>query len=66
VTYEYGLALDEKFGPGTSLFLKKLSEKIEPWTTNELEQLRSAARMGYPVFLTLYEELRSHHFPQHA
>ena len=60
--FEYGLAIDEKYGAGTALFLKKLSEKIEPWTTTELQQLRSAARMGHQVYEQLYWELRPSHF----
>jgi hypothetical protein len=61
VTYEYSLELDLRFGQGTALFLKKLSDTIEPWTTTELDQLRAAARMGYPVYVQLYFELRPHH-----
>jgi hypothetical protein len=61
VTYEYSLELDARFGPGTALFPKKLSDTIEPWTTTELDQLRVAARMGYPVYTTLYFELRPNH-----
>jgi hypothetical protein len=59
--FEYGLALDDLYGPGTALFLKKLSEQIEPWTINELQQLRSAARMGTRPYTQLYFELRPQH-----
>jgi hypothetical protein len=54
--------IDKKWGDGTAQFLDKLSQKIEPWTSEELEQLRSAARMGYAVYVTLYRELRPRHF----
>jgi hypothetical protein len=62
MTYEYGLAIDRKYGEGWAAFLTKLARAKENWTTEELSQLRSAARMGYPVFLQLYRELRPHHF----
>jgi hypothetical protein len=52
VTYEYSLAFDEKFGTGTAMLLKKLSDTIEPWDMIELEQLRSAARMGMECLST--------------
>ena len=54
--------LDRKWGKGTADRLYKLSQKIEPWTTEELEQLRSAARMGYPVYCQFYRKLRPHHW----
>lgn len=56
--YEYGMAIDQKYGKGWAEFLNQLSRKIEPWTTEELEQLRSAARMGPKVYEHLYFELR--------
>ena len=37
----------------------QLSKKIEPWSTIELQQLRSAARMGPRVYEQLYFELRA-------
>ena len=61
VTYEYSLELDKRFGEGTAAFLHRLSDTIEPWDTMELEQLRSAARMGHQVYCHLYFELRPHH-----
>jgi hypothetical protein len=61
-TYEYAIALDLKFGSGWAEFLYKLSQKIEPWETEELEQLRSAARMGPRAYQQLYFELRPTHF----
>ena len=66
-TYEYGLAIDRKYGAGCAEFLNQLSRKIEPWTVQELEQLRSAARMGPRVFEQLYFEMRpAHRFPRAA
>jgi hypothetical protein len=62
-SFEYGLAVDEKWGLGTAIFLYRLAETIEPWTTIELEQLRSAARMGPRAYGQLYREIRPHHFP---
>ena len=59
--FEYGLAIDKKYGPGTALFLKQLSEKIEPWTIPELQQLRAAARMGPRVYEQFYFEIRQSH-----
>jgi len=53
--------LDKKWGDGTAQFLYKLSQKIEPWETTELEQLRTAARMGPRAYEQLYFELRPHH-----
>jgi len=53
--------LDAKWGKGTADRLYKLSQEIEPWTTSELQQLRSAAKMGYRVFTQVYFELRPHH-----
>ena len=53
--------IDKKWGAGTAQFLYKLSQKIEPFTTDELEQIRTAAKMGYPVFRQIYFELRPHH-----
>lgn len=60
--YEYGLAIDRTYGAGWAAFLYKLSQKIEPWETKELQQLRSAAKMGFPVFKQVYFELRPHHW----
>ena len=62
MTYEHAIAIDRIHGKGWATFLEKLARKPEIWTTEELEQLRSAARMGYPVYLTLYRELRPDHF----
>ena len=45
-TFEYGQVIDQKYGRGWAAFLNELSKKIEPWSIAELQQLRSAARMG--------------------
>jgi hypothetical protein len=60
-TFEYGQAIDQKYGEGWAAFLNELSKKIEQWSIAELQQLRSAARMGYQVFRQLYFSLRPHH-----
>ena len=44
---------------GTADFLHKLSMKLEPWDTRELDQLRAAARMGPRAYEQLYFELRA-------
>jgi hypothetical protein len=58
MTYEYSIVLDQKFGAGWAAFLQKLSDTIEPWTIEELQQLRAAAKMGARVYRQLYFELR--------
>jgi hypothetical protein len=45
-TFEYEQAFNQKYSGGWAAFLNELSKKIEPWSTAELQQLRSAARMG--------------------
>jgi hypothetical protein len=62
LTYEHAKAIDAKYGAGTADFLHKLSMKIEPWDTRELDQLRSAARMGPRAYEQLYFELRPQHW----
>jgi hypothetical protein len=61
VTYEYGVALDRKWGRGTAAFIERLSRKIEPWETRELGTLRDAARRGARVYEQTYFTLRSGH-----
>jgi hypothetical protein len=61
-TFEYGQAIDQKYGEGWAVFLNELSKKIEPWSIAELQQLRSAARIGPRAYEQLYRELRPHHF----
>src|ERR1017187_10596969 len=64
-SFEYGLAVDEKWSAGTAVFLYKLAKTIEPWTAEELEQLRSAARMGPRAYEQFYFELRPKHRQLH-
>jgi len=61
MTYEHAIAIDRIHGKGWAVFLEKLARKPELWTTEELEQLRSAARMGHQVYCQLYFELRPRH-----
>ncbi len=61
MTYEHAISIDRIHGKGWATFLEKLARKPEVWTTEELEQLRSGARMGYPVYSQLYFELRPDH-----
>jgi hypothetical protein len=70
--FPYGLAIDEKYGAGTALFLYRLAHplhaknaipKDESWTTVELGTLTDAARRGYPVFFQVYREMRPWQFP---
>jgi hypothetical protein len=56
-SYEFGLAIDKKFGKGTAAWLYKLSKTIKLWEVKELEQLLSAARHSYLAYTTLYDEL---------
>jgi predicted metal-dependent HD superfamily phosphohydrolase len=60
-SFEYGLGIEKKYGPGAALFLYKLSKQYNQWTTNELSQLRSAARIGFRAYEQLYYELRPEH-----
>ena len=67
--FPYSLAIDAKYGNGCALFLYNLSHpkheiggtRDESWTIQELEQLKSAARMGSRVYEQIYYELRPHH-----
>lgn len=62
MTYEYSRAIDSKYGKGWAVFLEKLARKNEAWSCEELEQLRSAARLGSRAYEQLYRELRPAHF----
>ena len=55
--YEFGLAIDDKFGKGTAAKLFTLSKTTEQWEIRELEQLTSAARHSYLAYTTLYDQL---------
>lgn len=55
--YEYGLALDKKWGKGTAKQLYKISMKQKQWDIKEIEQLTHAARLGFNAYKQLYGEL---------
>lgn len=68
----YTIAIDEKWGAGTASFLfylafpkheKNAIPRNESWSVNELEQITSAARMGYRAYEQVYFELRGWHRP---
>jgi hypothetical protein len=61
MTYEHARAIDRLHGKGWAAFLEKLARAKQNWTTEELEQLRSAARMGPRAYEQLYFEIRGHH-----
>ena len=56
--YEYGLALDRKFGEGTARKLYELSRKTRQWTADELRVLISACEKGHLVYSEIYSKLR--------
>lgn len=62
MTYEYGPSIDRKYGNGWAALLEKLARTQSDWAMEELEQLRSAARMGARAHGQLYFELRPNHF----
>jgi hypothetical protein len=55
--------IDKKWGAGTAAFLYKISQPIEPFTTEELEQMRHTMRLGYNAYCQFYKSIRPHHFP---
>jgi Bacteriophage Lambda NinG protein len=55
--YEFGLAIDERFGKGTATRLFKLSKTTKQWEIGELDQLKSAAKHSYLAYTTLYDQL---------
>jgi hypothetical protein len=44
-------------GKGTAAELYRLSKQTKQWEVKHLEQLIAAAKMGYPVYKQLYEEI---------
>jgi hypothetical protein len=46
-------------GRGTATELFKLSMTLKMCELKELEQLIAAAKMGYPVYVQLYDDLNS-------
>jgi hypothetical protein len=55
--YEFGIAIDKRWGKGTAARLYKLSQTTKQWEIKELEQLTSAARHSYLAYTQLYDEL---------
>jgi hypothetical protein len=69
--FPYGLAIDEKYGAGTALFLYRLAHPLheknamprdESWSVRELGTLTDAARRGATVYEATYFMLRPHHW----
>jgi hypothetical protein len=54
--YEHGMAIDQKYMQGTAARLYQLSKTIKQWEPKHLEQLFSAAKKGYSVYVQLYNE----------
>ena len=68
--FPYGLAIGEKYGEGTTLFLYRLANplheknaipKQEGWTEIELGSLKDAAKRGARVYEQTYFMLRPRH-----
>ncbi len=55
--YEYGLALDKKFGQGTAEMLFQESQKTKQWEARELISLIEACKMGYEEYEKTYFDL---------
>ena len=49
--------LDKRWGRGTAQRLYRLSQKTKQWDVKDLDALTAAARMGFPVYKQLYDEL---------
>ncbi len=61
--WEFGQGIDRRWGKGSAAFLKKLARENCQWTTNELEQLKCAAKLSWRAYQQVYRELRPNHFP---
>lgn len=59
LSYEHGLVIDKKFGKGTAPELYRLSKQTRQWEVKGLEQLIAAAKMGYRVYVQVYNEFMS-------
>jgi hypothetical protein len=57
MSYEMGRKLDEIWGLGTAVRMDRESRIIKQWEIKELEQLKSAAKLGWLPYLQLYAEL---------
>lgn len=56
-SFEFGKKLDEIWGTGTADRMYALSQKERRWEIGELEQLGSAARIGWLAYFQTYDEL---------
>lgn len=56
-SYEFGIMLDKIWGKGTAEKINKKSHETKQWQVGELEQLISAAKIGWLSYLQVYEEL---------
>jgi hypothetical protein len=56
--FPYGLAIDERYGPGAAKFLYDLSRPTHQWSLGELLVLKDAAKQSYRAYETTYYELR--------
>jgi hypothetical protein len=59
--FEFGLAIDVRWGTGTAVFLEKLSRQIERWTTDELGTLADGGRRDGEC-TTLFTKNLDHNF----
>lgn len=55
--YEFGIFIDKTWGDGTAKELFKTSQQVWQWTIEELQQLESAAKMGWNVYMQVYDDL---------
>lgn len=55
--YEHGLAIDEKYVNGTAAELYRISKTIKQWEPKHLEQLITAAKVSYPAYVQIYNEV---------
>ncbi len=54
--YEFGIAIDKRWGEGTAKELHERSREIWQWEIAELDQLTSAAKHSFLAYKTLYDE----------
>jgi hypothetical protein len=60
-TFEYGLAIDKRYGTGWALFLEKLSHDYAGWSMDDIAYLMDAARRGSRVYEQAYFQLKPEH-----
>ena len=60
-TFEYGLAIDKRYGMGWALFLEKLSHDYAGWSMDDIAYLTDAARRGSRVYEQAYFQLKPEH-----